>query len=283
MRRHRGSLSASIVVTGALLLATACGAGCSSAQATKTATRCTPGSYVFCRCQDRQEGTKLCMEDGETFGRCEPCEPDSNPDGEPDDGGSPKPPRDAGDSGEADSATPKAVCGNAIVENGEDCDDGNAVENDGCDRTCRLAGTDPVTSRSCPGLAVHVWSTPVTWSTTTAGSTNTATASPTCGSATGDIPATGAAASDRVLAVVAHKTGSMTVTTSDADHNSMLYVSDACKSGDNTWLACANKVDGVGGETMTFPVTAGKTYTVFLDGAGLSGNQGVLRVTLSIR
>jgi hypothetical protein len=32
--------------------------------------RCTPGSYVFCRCPDRSEGTKRCSDDGQSF---EPC------------------------------------------------------------------------------------------------------------------------------------------------------------------------------------------------------------------
>lgn len=30
---------------------------------------CTPGAYVFCRCADRSEGTKLCRKDG-TFDAC---------------------------------------------------------------------------------------------------------------------------------------------------------------------------------------------------------------------
>ena len=34
-------------------------------------------------------------------------------------------------------ATPVAVCGNGIVENGEDCDDGNQIEFDRCTRQCR--------------------------------------------------------------------------------------------------------------------------------------------------
>ena len=36
-------------------------------------TTCTPGAYVFCRCADNSEGTKLCKADG-TFEACGPCE-----------------------------------------------------------------------------------------------------------------------------------------------------------------------------------------------------------------
>lgn len=45
--------------------------GCSSAPlASGTGVRCTPGAYVFCRCADRAEGTKLCKEDGASFEAC---------------------------------------------------------------------------------------------------------------------------------------------------------------------------------------------------------------------
>ena len=40
---------------------------------------CTPGSYVFCRCPDRSEGTKLCRSDGQSF---EPCSTGSGACGE---------------------------------------------------------------------------------------------------------------------------------------------------------------------------------------------------------
>lgn len=258
--------------------------GCSSGTSatTKPTTRCTPGNYVFCRCQDRQEGTKLCNEDGQTFGKCEPCETDQNPEIPVDPGTEP----DGGPG--TDSGPQGGTCGDKIVQAGEDCDDGNKVNDDGCDDKCKLAGNDPPASRGCPGLDVHVWGPAVTWSSTTVGAPNTGSTSPNCtasadGGEPGTIPTTGAAASDRVLKVTAHKTGTMTVATSDVDYNSFLFVSDQCKGTDNPWLKCTNKVDGVGGETMVFPVQSGKVYTVFVDGAGISGQNGKFTVTLSIQ
>ena len=45
--------------------------GCSSAtEATSGAVHCTPGNFVFCRCADRAEGTKLCKGDGSSFEAC---------------------------------------------------------------------------------------------------------------------------------------------------------------------------------------------------------------------
>lgn len=34
------------------------------------------------------------------------------------------------------SGTPQAICGNAVVETGEGCDDGNTTPGDGCSATC---------------------------------------------------------------------------------------------------------------------------------------------------
>ena len=39
---------------------------------------CTPNAYVFCRCRDRAEGTKRCMDDGKGFEECLPCDGSGN-------------------------------------------------------------------------------------------------------------------------------------------------------------------------------------------------------------
>lgn len=276
-------LAGAFAVSSLFLLVVPSGSGCSSSTAAtnKPATgRCTAGNYVFCRCQDRQEGTKLCLEDGQSFGKCEPCESETNPEVpiEPDP-----------DSGtEEDGGQTQGTCGDKIVQQGEDCDDGNKVNDDGCDDKCKLAGSDPVGSRSCTGLDVHVWGPPVTWSSTSVGAPNTGSTSPNCtasadGGEPGTIATTGAAASDRVLKVTPHKTGTLTVATSNVDYDSFLYISDQCKGTDNPWLKCTNKVSGAGGETLVVPVQANKVYFVFVDGAGISGQNGKFTVTLSIQ
>jgi cysteine-rich repeat protein len=230
---------------------------------------------VFCRCQNRDEGTKLCNDDGHSFGKCDPCETPTNP-VLPD----PTPGVDAGDLDAP--VVPPATCGDKIVQDGEDCDDGNKVEVDGCDSTCHLSGTNPLGTRSCPGLETHVWSKPVTYVGTTVGSTFTGSLSPNCKS-DGVNPTSGASGSDRVFNVTAHKTGTMTVTTTDTDYDCLLYVTQSCTTTPITYLTCAHNTIGVGGETMTFPVTAGKSYSVFVDGAGITKPQGVFRLTVSIQ
>ena len=245
--------------------------------------KCTPGNYVFCRCQNREEGTKLCNEDGHSFGKCDPCETAANP-ALPDDPNHPPAVVDAG--GDDATKPPASVCGDKIVQDGEDCDDGNVTEDDGCDSQCHLAGSNPLGSRSCPGLDTHVWTKAVTYIGTTIGSTNTGSAKPTCISTMGGNPTTGAAGPDRVFKVTAHKTGLLTVVTADTNYDSFIYATDNCAplaDGSLTYLACANNTNGVGGETLSIPVTIGKTYSVLVDGAGISQQQGAFRVTFSIK
>ncbi len=60
-----------IVLVGWLGLAIV--AACGQQSAAKPDRICTPGNYVFCRCKDRSEGTKLCNPQGTGFDACEGC------------------------------------------------------------------------------------------------------------------------------------------------------------------------------------------------------------------
>lgn len=276
--QHRISSLLALALAGAIGLVIAGGCATSTAASDTPTVKCTAGNYVFCRCQNREEGTKLCNEDGRSFGKCEPCESLDNP-VLPDDPGNPPPEVDAGD---PDAPVTSATCGDKLLQDGEDCDDGNKVEDDGCDSTCHLAGTNPLATRSCPGLDLHVWSKPVIYVGTTVGSTQTGSLNPNCKS-DGLNPTSGSAGPDRVFNVTAHKTGTMTVKTTDTDYDCLLYVTQSCTTTPIANLACAHNTIGVGGETMTFPVTAGKSYSVFVDGAGITKVQGVFRLTVSIQ
>ena len=85
-----------------LTLAAALAAACAAKAVDSSERLCTPGNYVFCRCKNRSEGTKLCRTDGQSFEPCAQCSvvesidaeappmpPDLPPDpdaGSPDDG-----------------------------------------------------------------------------------------------------------------------------------------------------------------------------------------------------
>lgn len=57
------------VATAGVALAVACGGGTASND-TKPDRLCTPGAFVYCRCEDRTEGTKQCNSDGMSFRGC---------------------------------------------------------------------------------------------------------------------------------------------------------------------------------------------------------------------
>jgi cysteine-rich repeat protein len=281
VRRVLSGARTGILLLGVLSLVFAC----TTATNAKDDKECSPGNRVYCRCRDRQEGSRVCNDDGLGFGPCEPCESADNPveELEP---GDPFLDDDAG--AEDDSGgLPTGSCGNGVVENDEDCDDKNTIETDGCNSKCRLAGATAQKTNACPGLDVHVWggAHAPTLAGTTVGSGNRSTK--TGCNTNGNVDTRGGPAPDRVFKVVAHKTGSMNVTVTETSYNAFLYVSEACPAGNVEWLACANKVDGAGGETLSFPVASGKAYYVFVDGAlPSSGDQrlieGSYRVTFSI-
>lgn len=284
---------ATLFTGGALLLAII--GGCAAETKAKSDKLCTAGAYVFCRCQDRQEGAKLCNETGDGFGKCEPCETDTNPEIDPgssSSGGSsgdPFPEEDSGPTGDGGPTT--ADCGDGVVQNGEDCDDKNTNDTDGCDQNCKLAGNNPAATNNCPGMEVHVWGgahrPTITGSNADPAPTRGVT--PNCTGQTGN-PTSGAAAGDRVFKVVAHKTGTLKVSTSDTNYDVFLYVvADGKCTGGSTveYLACKNATNGVPSaaqynETISVPVNAGSQYHVFVDGAGISGNEGNFRVTFEI-
>jgi cysteine-rich repeat protein len=288
-RRSRGTAAAWILSVCGLLLA-----ACAASQA-KTETLCSPGKQLFCRCQDRGAGTKTCSSDGASFSPCEPCESDDNPEGpllpgDPRGPYVPKPPMtpdggtDGGDGGDG-GTTSMSVCGDGEVQLNEDCDDKNAVESDGCSSTCTLSGTSTLASSACPGLEVHVWggAHKPTLDTTTSGSGNR-TVTPACGGSDGGVsPSSGSTAPDRVFRVVAHKTGTLDVVTSNSDFAMLLYASATCEPGANTALGCANEHPSAGAEALSLKVEAGKTYHVFVDGHGTGIREGAFRISFQIR
>jgi cysteine-rich repeat protein len=280
-RKTAGSwLFGAFVALGALI-------ACTSTPKAKEDKLCTAGNYVFCRCKDRQEGSKLCKDDSASFGPCEPCETADNPEVPLEEGEEARPVdppvrRDGGGNGGDDSGNGGAPkCGDNIVQDGEDCDDKNTNETDGCDKNCRLAGTAPQTSNACPGLKVHVWggAHKPTLVATTVGSGNRSTA--TQCNAAGNTATSGSVGPDRVFEVVAHKSGQMTAAVTETNFNAYVYAADTCPTNQVTYIACSNKVDGNGNETITFPVETGKSYFVFVDGT-LPTSSGDFRVTFSI-
>lgn len=103
-----------ILLVGFLGLAGLVAVAACSQEAPAAAPRiCTPGNYVFCRCKDRSEGTKLCIPDGTGFDPCEGCLS-----GSPDnDIGEPEPaPTDDAEAPVPDATTPVVDAGPPVGE-----------------------------------------------------------------------------------------------------------------------------------------------------------------------
>jgi cysteine-rich repeat protein len=174
-------------------------------------------------------------------------------------------------------------CNDGIVQDGEACDDGDQLEDNGCNTSCLPAGDTSGLGR-CDAtghgsVKVNVWNTPVTFtgSTTNMGQNFSTNANlVTCGG-------TGGPYADRAYAVIPHKSGQLTVTISNANFDHMLYARQGC--GSTTDLACADANNDSSGESITFPVTAGTVYDVIIDGSFNSQvpTKGNFTMTLSIQ
>lgn len=66
-------MRSSVVALAVALVLPACGGSVApgGSSGSSGSSSCTPGAYVFCRCQDRSEGTKLCQDDGKAFSACQ--------------------------------------------------------------------------------------------------------------------------------------------------------------------------------------------------------------------
>lgn len=165
---------------------------------------------------------------------------------------------------------PGPFCGDGKVDTGEGCDDANKVAADGCGNACVPEG-DPASADTCPGLPAHVW--PASTLNIT-GSTATYAGEYASTGCTGSGP-------ERVYAVTSHVSGTMTakITASWGTGSPLLYVrSGACASG--TEMACVNK-NSATPDTLTWPVTTGTTYSLFVD--GFNSGKGPFTLQLSAK
>lgn len=170
----------------------------------------------------------------------------------------------------------KPTCGNGEAEPGEQCDDGNTANGDGCSSTCT---NEPTTCAVATPVALSLGQATQINGTTVGGETNFNTQTAPCGSAPGP---------SKVYAVTAASTGFLTawLERDETEFDSVLYVRSSCNSDAST-LLCANHTSGNlpvvqgGGEVVSLPVQQGQTYYVVVDGA--AGNaQGAFRLLLDL-
>jgi len=181
-------------------------------------------------------------------------------------------------------------CGDGVVNDGEACDPGAAVANDGCGApgqpdACQFQPAPPIGDR-CPGQVVPV-SAGMTVLPATDGNSTYGFADDYAGSCGGGAwNANEGGGADRVYQIVPDQSGTMTVSigyepdgvTSICGTNfwdpycwgSALYVRTTCDDTTSE-VACAaagpeNDWNCFQPWSLTFPVTAGTPYFVFVDG-----------------
>lgn len=227
--------AASFVASLGLLFLAVVAGGCSANAASDVL--CVPNSRVRCICSVKERGTKLCAEDGKSFGECEECTPDDT------------------SSFGVTSPGASAACGNSKIDTGEGCDQGEEG-GDVCSADCIPSG-DPPAANGCPGMPVHVWdqSMEVFGRTTTYRNANRSTAYG------------GSASPDRIYALTAHKSGKLTAAVTRASFDHTLYVRTTCNGAESVG---SDKNADKTGESVTFDVKSGSTYYLVVDG----GNDG---------
>lgn len=156
---------------------------------------------------------------------------------------------------------PGARCNNGIVEAGEACDDGDADDNNGCNRECKPFGNGP-TLNGCPGQRIHVWDAKVAVPVVSQSFGQSFEGAASC------LPETRRDLSrllpDRAFAVTAHKSGTLVVA-NDFVSETAMYVRTRCDDAASE-IAC--KFQPSAQNALRVPVLSGQTYVVALDAVG---------------
>jgi cysteine-rich repeat protein len=174
-----------------------------------------------------------------------------------------------------------AACGNAIIDGGEQCDDGNATAGDGCSATCTLEPVPPAAD-TCPGATLPLtaaaggkYSGVV--SASTAGLTSDQKPKTSQGSCS-----TFNSAKDAVYAVTSPIDGLLKATVVGT-FDSMVYARTACDADAAAYvdLGCAGNVDGNGAETLTVPIQANVPVYLVVDGEATAA-AGVFQLAVEV-
>ncbi len=164
-------------------------------------------------------------------------------------------------------------CGNGVIEGDEECDDGNDIDEDLCTNSCTI---NPAPAGDvCPGLAVPLTGTGLETRTASVSGDTTnmgADYAGSCGSSSG--------APDQVFAVTPDVDGTLTAALDppSSPFDAVLYARTSCNDPASQ-IACHDALSP-GQDRLEFPVQAGTTYYLFVD--GYSTHAGPFRLDISV-
>ncbi len=166
----------------------------------------------------------------------------------------------------------EGVCGDGNVDGGEGCDDGNTTPGDGCDENCQVETADDCANAAPISDGVHQYST--------VGATTDGPAHPgTC--TTSDDG--GQTYQDIWYEYTAECSGTLTISTCDTvNYDSDLVIYDNTDCGNLSFLACNDDATGCAGfsSILTAPVVAGSSYLIRVGGWN-NGDQGSGTLSIS--
>ena len=168
------------------------------------------------------------------------------------------------------SSSDPAVCGDGKREHGEECDDGNNADGDGCSATCKTESAGP--NDVCPGVVIPLTLTGADLRKGSVSGTTESIFGQTGGSCGG------ASGKDAVYSVTSDVTGLLTAKLTST-FDSVLYARRTCDDA-KTEAACNDAPGSAGGEMIRVPVTKDQPVFLFIDGYG--GSTGTFTLDVEV-
>lgn len=157
-----------------------------------------------------------------------------------------------------------AVCGNGVIEGGEQCDDGGTDNDDGCSSSCQIESHGPRTCAAAEAVTLAPTGAAGTYSATLARGTTGYNSAHNFTTTTNHVCQ--APGREAYFAVTAPEAGILRARVDSAAFDAVLGFRKPCATS-GTPLACGNDAPKGATEALNVPIAAGETLWVVVDTA----------------